>query len=137
MSKNKNNRKPGSSRGRPAQTRSGRRGKSWIALVVIAALVVGGLYILLDSRQKKSVTAGNSNAHSGMDMARASSGPYKLRETRATLSPILFVGQPAEAYDIAKEIPEVLDQLYCYCRCAENFGHKSLLSCYVDNHAAM
>lgn len=134
MNKTKRNRRPGSSRGRPAQTKSAKVGKKLIPLVIIAALVAGGLYVLQDSRQKKSVTAGNS--HGAMEMARASSGPYKLRETRPTLSRILFVGAVAEAYGVAKEIPEVLDQLYCYCRCAENFGHKSLLSCYVDQHAA-
>jgi hypothetical protein len=29
----------------------------------------------------------------------------------------------------------LLDSLYCYCNCKKNFGHKSLLSCYVDTHA--
>ncbi|MBI5681599.1 MAG: hypothetical protein HZC45_00235 [Deltaproteobacteria bacterium] len=57
-------------------------------------------------------------------------------ETSPTLSPVKFTGRTAKAYQIAKEIPEVLDSLYCYCRCKENFGHKSLLSCYVDDHAA-
>lgn len=57
-------------------------------------------------------------------------------EDRPTLSPVNFTGRTAKAYQIAKEIPEVLDSIYCYCRCKENFGHKSLLSCYVDDHAA-
>ncbi len=59
-----------------------------------------------------------------------------LHETRPTLSPNMFSGKVRLAYAIAKDIPEVLDKLYCYCRCRENFGHKNLLSCYVDNHAA-
>ncbi len=61
-------------------------------------------------------------------------------ETRATLDPYLF-GDPMvkEAYRIAKEIPWVLDSIYCFCKCEESpaFRHKSLLSCYVDNHAAV
>jgi len=57
-------------------------------------------------------------------------------ETRPTISPVNFTGRTAKAYQIAKEIPEVLDSIYCYCRCKENFGHKSLLTCYVDDHAA-
>lgn len=57
-------------------------------------------------------------------------------ETRATLSPTEFTGETARAYQIAKEIPEVLDSLYCYCECEKHFGHKSLLTCYVDDHAA-
>ncbi len=57
-------------------------------------------------------------------------------ETRPTLSPEYFTGKVAKAYRIAKEIPQVLDSLYCYCDCKENFNHKSLLTCYVDEHAS-
>lgn len=56
-------------------------------------------------------------------------------ETRATLSPSSFTGPAAIAYQIAQEIPEVLDSLYCYCDCEKHFDHKSLLTCYVDEHA--
>jgi len=61
-------------------------------------------------------------------------------ETRATLAPGQFNDvRVKEAYRIAKEIPGVLDSIYCYCQCEESpaFKHKSLLSCYVDNHAAV
>jgi hypothetical protein len=61
-------------------------------------------------------------------------------ETKATLDPTMFKDpQVREAYRIAKEIPWVLDSIYCYCKCEESpaFKHKSLLSCYVDNHASM
>lgn len=56
-------------------------------------------------------------------------------ETRATLSPAYFYGPAAKAYKAAREIPEVIDSLHCYCECKKNFGHKSLLTCYVDRHA--
>ncbi len=56
-------------------------------------------------------------------------------ETRPTLSPARFVGKTASAYEIAREIPEILDSLHCYCECKKHFGHKSLLTCYVDEHA--
>lgn len=60
-------------------------------------------------------------------------------EHRQTLDPAQF-GHPLvkKAYQAAREIPWVLDSIYCYCRCKENpnFRHKSLLSCYVDLHAA-
>lgn len=57
-------------------------------------------------------------------------------ERRPTLSPALFTGVVAQAYQLAREIPQVLDQLYCWCKCIENHGHKSNLSCFVDSHAA-
>lgn len=56
-------------------------------------------------------------------------------ETRSTLSPAYFTGKAALAYTAAREIPEVIDSLYCYCDCKKNFGHKSLLSCHVDQHS--
>jgi len=61
-------------------------------------------------------------------------------ETRATLDPGLFKDPTIKkAYQVAKDIPGVLDSIYCFCYCEESpaFKHKSLLSCYVDNHAAM
>lgn len=71
----------------------------------------------------------------------ASEGPqkrdsYVRREKKPVLSPALFVGQTAKAYRIAQEIPDVLDQLYCYCECDRHLGHKSLLSCFTDDHGA-
>lgn len=61
-------------------------------------------------------------------------------ETRATLDPGQFNdARVKEAYKVAKEIPWVLDSIYCFCMCKESptFRHKSLLSCFVDNHAAV
>ena len=61
-------------------------------------------------------------------------------ETRATLDPGLFPdARVKQAYKVAKEIPWVLDSIYCFCMCKESpsFRHKSLLSCFVDNHASV
>jgi hypothetical protein len=57
-------------------------------------------------------------------------------EKRPILSPELFKGKTAYTYQIANEIPGVLDNSYCYCHCQKHSGHKSLLSCYTDKHAA-
>jgi len=65
----------------------------------------------------------------------------RMGEKRPTLDPNIFSDKAMikKAYQAAKEIPSVLDSIYCYCMCQESpvFNHKSLLSCYVDNHAAM
>ena len=65
----------------------------------------------------------------------------RMGEKRTTLDPDIFAGNPRikEAYQVAKDIPWVLDSIYCFCYCKESpaFRHKSLLSCYVDNHASM
>ena len=54
-----------------------------------------------------------------------------------TLSPDKFSGEQVhKAYQMAKEIPDTLAQLPCFCYCDRGFGHKSLHSCYEDDHSA-
>ena len=57
------------------------------------------------------------------------------RERRPTLEPASFSGAARRAYEVAREMPGVLDRLRCYCRC-ESVGHVSLLSCYTDLHGS-
>jgi hypothetical protein len=79
------------------------------------------------------------------ESVRTETGPLRdesIRrgEMRATMAPEAFSDPYVrKAYQIAKEIPWVLDSIYCYCKCEESpvFRHKSLLSCYVDTHASM
>ena len=42
----------------------------------------------------------------------------------------------ARIYKLAAMIPEVLDGLHCYCECARNFDHRSLLTCFESDHGA-
>lgn len=53
-----------------------------------------------------------------------------------TLEPSKFIGKTREAYKVAREIPGTLSQLPCYCHCDRGFGHKSLHSCFEDEHAS-
>jgi hypothetical protein len=56
------------------------------------------------------------------------------KPTIETLAPSNFTGTARMAYQAAKEIPEILNQLPCFCGCMQNFGHKSNLYCFRDNH---
>ena len=47
-----------------------------------------------------------------------------------------FTGKTRAAYRVAEQIPETLAQLPCYCYCDRGMGHKSLHSCFEDEHAA-
>jgi hypothetical protein len=40
-----------------------------------------------------------------------------------------------KSYELAAEIPDVLNQLPCYCYC-ERIGHKSLHTCFESAHGA-
>ena len=50
-----------------------------------------------------------------------------------TLDPKLIKGKDREGYQVAKEIPEILAQMPCFCGC-EAVGHENLLDCFVDEH---
>jgi hypothetical protein len=55
----------------------------------------------------------------------------------AVLSPALFTDPKARAaYQTAKDIPEVLEQLPCFCGCMMNMGHKNNLFCFTDQHGS-
>ena len=41
-----------------------------------------------------------------------------------------------EAYTAARNVPQILDGLYCHCQCARNFGHRSLLTCFESDHGS-
>ena len=64
------------------------------------------------------------------------------RERRPTLDPARFAkgAEPGvkEGYEIARKYPATLDQIHCFCECAESpmFHHKTLLTCFTDTHAA-
>ncbi len=108
------------------QSQTKRKRGLWIAALVVV-LVVG--WFAWD-------WVGTNDSDRFLKGDPAASGSYVRRETRAPLSPALFVGKTAAAYQVAQEIPDVLDQLYCYCECDRHMGHVSLLSCFVDSHAA-
>ena len=55
---------------------------------------------------------------------------------RLTLAPEIFTGNVRQAYQVASDIPQTLAQLPCYCHCDMSQGHKSLHTCFEDEHGA-
>lgn len=53
-----------------------------------------------------------------------------------TQDPELYRGDIRQAYIVARDHPELLAQLDCYCGCEQNEGHKNLLDCFRTNHGA-
>lgn len=94
--------------------------------VGVALIIFGGYFMTQKEKQQKPIP----------ERTNLKKATFRFREKRSTLSPQRFTGKVREAYQVARAIPEVLDQLYCYCRCRENHGHKNLLSCYVETHAS-
>jgi hypothetical protein len=91
--------------------------KVWIAIVALGlSLFIGSVYF------------SGQNEPWGLPAI-----PRNLRP--ATLPPELFTGQVAKVYRIAREVPELLEQMPCYCGCYVNPGHRNNLDCYTDRHS--
>jgi len=62
--------------------------------------------------------------------------PAIPHETRpVTLPPESFTDDEVRrSYQAAKDHPEVLETVACYCGCYGSAGHRNNLDCYRDNH---
>ena len=130
MAKKKKGHTPKNHTAKPKQTAPASKKKSKYPLFAIIAggvLVLTGAYFLYQKEKPPPQSP---------QLTELKNENIKLRENRPTLSPQRFSGNVRKAYEVARAIPEVLDRLFCYCRCRENFNHKNLLSCYVDTHAS-
>jgi hypothetical protein len=53
------------------------------------------------------------------------------------LDPAIFADpQQRRAYEAAQKYAHVLENIYCYCRCKENIGHRALVECFESDHGA-
>jgi hypothetical protein len=126
MSK-KSKRKKGKKTSRKKQVKSS-NSKRLRIIMFVAILIAAGGYFFYNKNNRTQ--AAYSPAKTPTDIEALKGG-----ETRPTLSPVLFVGKVAKAYNVARKNSELLDSIYCYCNCKKTIGHKSLLSCFADKHA--
>jgi hypothetical protein len=69
--------------------------------------------------------------------AEQTDNPAGISLAADVLSPTLFTDEKTRAaYQTAKDIPEVLEQLPCFCGCMSSFGHKNNLFCFKDQHGS-
>ena len=130
MPKKKTKNKPTKHSTKSKQTAPGPKKGSKVTLL---ALIAGGILVLTGAY---FLYQGEKPPPPSPQLTESKTENANLRERRPTLSPQKFSGKVRKAYEVARAIPQVLDRLYCYCRCRENFNHKNLLSCYVDTHAS-
>lgn len=123
--------------------------RSWrelsLLLVGIGLVVGAAVFILkpqpkpdisLRSLLKIGVSDQNKPARQARIPAHFESVPA-VESLAPTLAPEQFTGKARQAYQVAKQIPQTLAQLPCYCYCDEEHGHKSLHSCYETEHSSM
>ncbi len=101
-------------------------------IIAVCLLGIGGYFFYDKYTQAKAPAIQSRNP----DEIQKKISTLRGNETGMTLMPALFTGKVAMAYQIARQNRDLLDVIYCYCYCEKNIGHKSLLSCYVDRHAA-
>jgi hypothetical protein len=69
-------------------------------------------------------------------VAKPASGRSKAELAASVIDPGPVSSEIREVYEHAKLVADRLDQMYCYCHCHENMGHRSLLTCFQGDHAA-
>lgn len=122
--------------------------KNWLLVGGIAVLLVAAVLIVNSANTNKparpasntvaSQTPASDHNHPHPKVKRVPA--FEVAPTRASLAPTLdperFTGLTRDAYRAVRQIPVTIAQLPCYCHCDEGFGHKSLYSCFEDEHAA-
>jgi hypothetical protein len=121
--------------------------KILLPVLVIAIVAVAAVLMLREGQTPTGTVNRRPNAPqqhtpqptASTELARVPAH-YETTPAAASLAPTLppenFKGLTRDAYKAVGEMPQTIAQLPCYCHCDEGFGHKSLQSCFVDDHAA-
>jgi hypothetical protein len=120
--------------------------KNWLLIGGIVLLLLAAVLMVSSSNSPADSTANhNSTSHPAAPHDHATSSQtipahFEVAPSRSSLGPTLapekFSGITRDAYRAVREIPVTIAQLPCYCHCDKGFGHKSLYSCFEDDHAA-
>lgn len=128
------------------------------ALAIIAALAVVAISAVILMRGNETekraaqytpnatqpeTTHSSPSSHSSSTQTPATgrvpahfTSPPSKESLLPTLAPEQFSGPTREAYMAVREIPQTIAQLPCYCHCDVGYGHKSLHTCFEDEHGA-
>jgi hypothetical protein len=123
--------------------------KNWLLIAGIALLLVAAVLMVTSSnKQSPSSTTQTTSTqtpaphheHSTSTAAQAVPAHFEVPPSKSLLGPTLnpdtFNGPVRDAYRAVREIPVTIAQLPCYCHCDQEFGHKSLYSCFETEHAS-
>ena len=131
--------------GRAKGKSSRRKKKTGVWQLLLAIIVVAGLASswILVSRESSSNPSAGGDAMEDSAPNIVTPGlenrmvlPAKPQTPRpVTLNPAAFDDPEVKAsYQAAKDTPEALENVACYCGCFGNSGHRNNLDCYKDNH---
>jgi cytoskeletal protein RodZ len=110
-----------------------------LAIVVIAGLASSWIFLTGEpANQSASADVSDASVPSivvpGLENRMVlPATPQSVRP--ATLNPAAFDDPETKAsYQAAKDSPEALENVPCYCGCFGNSGHRNNLDCFTDNH---
>lgn len=119
--------------------------KTWLLFAAIAVLGVLAIVVVnSDTKSRPVTTQDHLASHPPIQTPSTAKttipAHYTQAPNRASLGPTLdpeqFTGLVRDAYRAVREIPQTIAQMPCYCHCDRGMGHKSLYSCFEDDHAA-
>lgn len=121
--------------------------KTWILIGGIIVLLIAAVVVVNQKKTTEPVRQSQQSKPTPVDEhathnhdSKVVPAFYETAPARASLGPTLapekFEGLTRDAYRAAREIPVTLAQMPCYCYCDRGMGHKSLYSCFEDDHAA-
>ena len=109
-----------------------------LSVILVAAALAAGVALASSGKTgAKTASAKNAKRPAQNDCA-------SCIERGALLDPKLFADtriyepEVPRAYEAARKYPATIDRLHCFCECQESlkFKHKTLLTCFTDEHAA-
>ena len=119
--------------------------KNWILIGGIIVLLIAAVLVVNSRKTEEPATHNHTASQTPAHTPATQPAPvipayFKTAPSRASLGPTLapekFTGLTREAYQAARDVPVVLAQMPCYCHCDRGMGHKSLYSCFEDEHAS-
>ena len=121
--------------------------KSWLLIAGIALLGLAAIFMVNSKSTPTSAppsTTDHVASHPPVETppsgVKTLPAHFEHAPARSTLGPTLppeqFTGLTRDAYRAAREIPQTIAQMPCYCHCDRGMGHKSLYSCFEDDHAS-
>ena len=121
--------------------------KPWLLIAGIAILGLAAIFMVNSkstSRPAPPSTTDHAASHPPMETppggVKTLPAHFEHAPSRSLLGPTLppeqFTGLVRDAYRAAREIPQTIAQMPCYCHCDRGMGHKSLYSCFEDDHAS-
>jgi hypothetical protein len=125
---------------------AGRLADRFLVATTIAMMLGGALAAVTSSAvaapATRKVQASGSKAGNASAASKAGVHPPGGADKAATAeyngAPVLdasrFFGMAAVGYASAKQIPEVVSKLFCYCGCDSTDNHNRLIDCFTSMH---